>query len=265
MDDRITGRSIHINSAAGIKLRRYYSFSIDFMNSNSTTAKFSRNRSILALILIVPLSSIGAICSTVLAPGAIGQGIAIGCGIWMLILPIGWHLFIDRQPLKLRSSQPDGLLAGIILGVMMFGIILASYWFAGRYWLNIPDIRARVSQMGMNVPLMLFGFGTFQTLINSFFEEYVWRWFVYHHCQVLWSKQQAVWISAGFFTLHHIILLAAYCDDWRLVAVGAIAVFIAGGLWARCMQIYKSLFPSYVSHLAADLALQIVSWQILLG
>ena len=235
------------------------------MNSTSSSDKFSRNRSILALLLIVPPSSIGAISSTVLAPGVIGQGIALCCGVWMLVLPIGWHLFIDRQPLKLSWFRWDGLLAGIILGAMMFGVVLASYWFVGRYWLDIPDIRARVSQMGMNVPLMVFGFGTFQTLINSFIEEYVWRWFVNRHCQIVWSKAWAVWISAGFFTLHHIILLAAYCDDWRLVALGSVAVFIAGGLWARCMKIYKSLLPSYVSHLAADLALQIVSWQILLG
>ncbi|WP_373542697.1 CPBP family intramembrane glutamic endopeptidase [Chamaesiphon sp.] len=235
------------------------------MNSNPTPDRFSRNRSILALLLVVPLSSIGAISSTVVALGAIGQAIALGCGIGMLILPIGWQLVIDRQPLKWRWSQRDGLLAGTILGGMMFGLILASYWFAGRYWLDIADIRARVSQMGMNVPLMVFGFGTFQTLINSFIEEYGWRWFVYRHCQIIWSKTWAVWISAGLFTLHHIILLAAYCDDWRLVAVGAVAVFIAGGLWARCMQIYQSLLPSYISHLAADLALQMVSWHILLG
>ena len=235
------------------------------MNSTSTTAKFRRNRSILALLLIVPLSSIGALSSTMLAPGTIGQGIALGCGSLTIVLPIGWHVFIDRQRLKLSGFQRRGLLTGTILGAMMFGIIFASYWFAGRYWLDIPDIRARVSQMGVNVPLMVFGFGTFQTLVNSFIEEYVWRWFVYHHCQILWSQTWAVWMSAGFFTLHHIILLVAYCNDWRLVAVGSVAVFIAGVLWARCMRIYQSLLPSYVSHLAADLALQILSWQILLG
>jgi uncharacterized protein len=235
------------------------------MNSTATSDKFSRNRSILALLLIVPPSSIGAIASTVLAPGTIGQGIAIGCGIWTLLLPIGWHLFVDRQPLKLRCSPHDGLLVGIIIGVMMFVAIFVSYWWIGRCWLDIPDIRARVARMGMNVPLMVLGFGTFQTLINSFIEEYVWRWFVYRHCQILWSKTRAVWMSAGFFTLHHLILLAAYCDDWRLIAVGGVAVFSAGVVWARCMKIYQSLLPSYISHLAADLALQIVSWQILLG
>jgi hypothetical protein len=82
---------------------------------------------------------------------------------------------------------------------------------------------------------------------------------------LLWSKTRAVLICAGFFTLHHIILMIAYCDDWRLIYVGSIAVFIAGVLWARCAKIYNSLLPSYLSHLAADLALQIVSWHVLLS
>jgi uncharacterized protein len=241
------------------------------MKSNSTLNrsqrlhhKSSRNQSILALLLIVPISSVSALTSTVIAPGAIGQTIAICCWIWMVVLPILWHVSIERQQLRLRCSS-DGLHVGIILGIGMFGLILGSYWLVGRYLLDIADIRARVSQMGMNIPLMIFGFGTFQTLVNSLIEEYVWRWFVYRHCQLLWSKTWAVWISAAFFTLHHILLMAAYCDDWRLVAIGSMAVFIAGGLWARCMKIYKSLLPSYLSHLAADFALQITAWQILLG
>jgi uncharacterized protein len=235
------------------------------MMLNPGTSNFDRNRSILALLLIVPGSSIGAISSTILFPGSIGQGIAICCGIWTTILPMSWHIFVERQNVRLKLSNHRGLLAGIILAIFMFGLILASYWFGGRYWLNVPDIRARVSQMGMNIPLMIFGFGTFQTLVNSFVEEYVWRWFVDRHCRLIWSKQLSLVLSATFFTLHHIILLIAYCDDWRLVVVGSIAVFIAGLLWARCIRLYDSLLPSYLSHMAADLALQIVSWHILLS
>lgn len=223
-----------------------------------------RTRSILALLLIVPVSSIGALASTIVAPGAVGQGIAVCCGIWMLIFPVAWQISIDRQRLHLNKSLA-GLAVGIILGGAMFTTILGSYWFVGKYWLDLADIRSRVSQMGMNIPLMVLGFGTFQTLVNSLIEEYVWRWFVYRHCAVLFTQSQAIWMSAGFFTLHHIILMAAYGADWRLVAVGTLAVFIAGGLWARCMKAYRSLLPSYLSHLAADLALQIVSWHILLG
>ena len=227
-------------------------------------ARIDRWKSIIALLFIVPVTSIGALCSTVLAPGAVGQGIAVCCGIWLLVFPLLWHVLVERQPLRWRITS-DGWRVGAILGAMMFGTIFASYWLAGRYWLNIPDIRARVNQMGMNIPLMVFGFGTFQTLVNSLIEEYVWRWFVYRHCARLWTQALAIWISAGFFTLHHVILLVAYCDDWRLVALGSIAVFVAGVLWARCARIYRSLLPSYLSHLAADLALQIASWHILLG
>jgi uncharacterized protein len=202
--------------------------------------------------------------STVVAPGAVGQAIAIFCGIWLVLFPITWQRWVEKQPLDLPLSK-NGWWTGISLGILMFGLIFGSYWFSGRYLLNIADIKARTSQMGMNIPLMVYGFGTFQTLVNSFIEEYVWRWFVFGHCQTIWSKRWAVLFSALFFTLHHVILLVAYCDNLWLVLVGSIAVFIAGILWAVCMRVYKSLLPSYLSHIAADLALQIASWHILLG
>jgi uncharacterized protein len=227
-------------------------------------SRINRNRSILALLLIVPVTSIGAVMSALVAPGAIGQGIAIICGLWLVLFPVLWHRLVEKQSLNLKISQ-DGWLTGVVLGVLMFGVIFCSYWFGGRYLLNIADIRSKTQQMGMNIPLMVYGFGTFQTLVNSLIEEYVWRWFVFRHCQILWPQRSAILLSAGFFTIHHVFLLLAYCDNLWLVLVGSIAVFIAGVLWAVCMRVYKSLLPSYLSHLAADLALQIASWYILLG
>jgi uncharacterized protein len=224
------------------------------------------SRAAIALAAIVPATSIGALASTVLAPGIIGQTIALCCGLWMVILPIWWHRYLDRQPIDFRlNRRGNGVWVGIILGLGMFGLILASYYAIGRYWLDLADIRARVALMQMNVPLMVFGFGTFQTLVNSFIEEYVWRWFVYQKCEILVGNRLAIWLSAAFFTLHHVVLLVAYCSDLKLVAIGSIAVFCAGVIWARCFAIYRSLLPSYLSHFAADLALQLISWQVLLG
>jgi uncharacterized protein len=235
------------------------------MSSNPSISPAYRNQSILALLLIVPVTSIGAIMSAFVAPGAIGQKVAIVCGLWLLLFPFLWHRFVDRQKLDFRLSKNDGWLTGVILGVLMFGSIFCSYWLVGRYLLNIADIRSRTSLMGMNIPLMVFGFGTFQTLVNSLIEEYVWRWFVLRHCEILWPKRWAVFISAGFFTIHHVFLLLAYCDNLWLVLVGSIAVFAAGVVWAISTQFYKSILPSYLSHLAADLALQIASWHILMA
>jgi uncharacterized protein len=235
------------------------------MQLNPLLPPADRQRSILALLLIVPVTSIGALMSVYVAPGSIGQGCALVSGLWLLLFPMLWHRLVERQPLNFQLPKNAGWFTGIVLGFLMFGVIFGSYWFAGKYLLNITDIRSRTAQMGMNIPLMVYGFGTFQTLVNSFIEEYVWRWFVFGKCQVLWSKRWAVIFSALFFTIHHIVLMVAYCDNLWLVLVGSIAVFIAGVLWAVCMRVYKSLLPSYLSHLAADLALQIASWHILLG
>ncbi len=224
------------------------------------------SRAAIALAAIVPATSIGALASTFIAPGIIGQTIALCCGLWMVILPIWWHRYIDRQSIDFHfNKRGNGVWVGIILGLGMFGLILGSYYAIGRYWLDLADIRARVALMQMNVPLMVFGFGTFQTLVNSFIEEYVWRWFVYQKCEILVGNRVAIWLSAVLFTLHHIILLVAYCSDLKLVAIGSISVFLAGVIWARCFAIYRSLLPIYLSHFAADLALQFISWQVLLG
>jgi membrane protease YdiL (CAAX protease family) len=103
-------------------------------------------------------------------------------------------------------------------------------------------------------------------LVNSLIAEYAWRWFVYRHCQVLWSQRWAILlVSAGFLQSIMFFLLVAYCNNLWLVLVGSIAVFMAGVVWAVCMRVYKSLLPSYLSHLAADLALQMASWHILLS
>jgi uncharacterized protein len=219
-----------------------------------------------ALAGIVPVTSIGALSSAVIAPGGLGQMVAIGCGLWLVLFPWLWQKFIEKQPLVLGLRPTElNLAVGAMLGLAMGVLILGSYWLVGRHWLDVADIRARVAAMQLNVPLMVFGFGTFQTLINSGIEEYVWRWFVFQKCEVVWGQQRAVWISAVFFTLHHIVLLAAYCKDWWLVAIGSLAVFVAGVIWARCFQVFRSIFPCYLSHLAADLALQIASWHVLMA
>ncbi len=225
-----------------------------------------KKRALWALAAIVPATSIGALSSAFIAPGWPGQLVAIICGLWLVLFPMIWQRSIELRPLALGlSASQKSLGIGVTLGLAMFGIILGSYWWVGRHWLDVADIRARVATMQMNVPLMVFGFGTFQTLVNSWIEEYVWRGFVYQKCEVVWGKSAAVWISAAFFTLHHVVLLVAYCGDWWLVAVGAAAVFMAGVIWARCFGIFRSITPCYLSHLAADLALQIVSWHVLMG
>ncbi|MEG3887638.1 type II CAAX endopeptidase family protein [Microcoleus sp. herbarium19] len=214
----------------------------------------------LALILLVPAASIGIAMSLFIAPGTVGTTASVLCGIWLLVLPIAWCVWGDRYQLHLSLPKYQELLVGMILGLFMFGIILGTYSFFGQELIDAADAKSKVQQMGLNNPAIFSIVQAYFVLINSFIEEFIWRWFVYKKCEILMPGTKAVFLSALFFTLHHIIVLAAY-TDWRGVILGSLAVFAAGAIWSRCYLTYRSLWASYISHAIADLALSIIAWQ----
>lgn len=213
-----------------------------------------------ALILLVPAASIGVAMSLFIAPGTIGTIVSVLCGLWLLGLPIGWSVLRDRTQLHLSLPKYQELLVGMVLGLFMFGIILGTYALFGQQWIDAADAKVKVQQMGLNDPIIFLIVQAYFVLINSLIEEFIWRWFVYKKCEVLIPGKAAIFLSALFFTLHHIIVLAAY-TDWRGVILGSLAVFAAGAIWSWCYLTYRSLWASYISHAIADLALSIIAWK----
>jgi hypothetical protein len=147
----------------------------------------------------------------------------------------------------------------------MFGIILGAYWFFGQHWIDATDIRAKAQQVGISSPIIYLVGAMYWTFINSLFEEYIWRWFVYSKCEVLIPGKGAVLLCGLLFTLHHIINLVAYTENWLVVVLASLGVFLAGAIWSWCYLMYRSIWSSYFSHVLADLAIAIVSWQLLFG
>ena len=217
---------------------------------------------LLALILLVPAASIGVAMSLFIAPGIVGTIVSVLCGLWLLGLPIAWSVLGDRYQLHLSLPKYQELLVGLVLGLLIFGIILGTYSLFGQYWIDATDAKAKVQQMGLSNPAIFWIVQAYFVLINSFIEEFIWRWFVYKKCEILIPGKAAIFLSALFFTLHHIIVLAAY-TDWHGVILGSLAVFAAGIIWSWCYLTYRSLWASYISHAIADFALSIIAWQTL--
>ena len=145
----------------------------------------------------------------------------------------------------------------------MFGIILGAYWFFGQHWVDATDIRAKAQQVGISSPIIYLVGAMYWTFINSLFEEYIWRWFVYSKCEVLIPGKRAVLLCGLLFTLHHIINLVAYTENWLVVVLASLGVFLAGAIWSWCYLMYRSIWSSYFSHVLADLAIAIVCWHLL--
>jgi uncharacterized protein len=216
----------------------------------------------LALALIVPISTIGALTSLWIAPGVVGQRVVLICGLWMILFPAAWTLAVERRLPKPKLPNRNSVWLGALLGGLMFVIILASYGLLGKPLLNGSDILLQVRQIGFGNQTQFLLASFYGTFINSLVEEYLWRWFVYRNCVAISSKRTALWLSAFFFTIHHVLILLFYSHDWRIVGFGSLAVFIAGAIWTKCYQCYHSIWPGYISHAAADLALAIIAWDL---
>ncbi|GAB4201015.1 MAG: hypothetical protein Fur006_53100 [Coleofasciculaceae cyanobacterium] len=224
----------------------------------------SRRNALLALLLLVPAPSIGIATELYIFPGTFGHLVAIVSKIWLLILPLVWWFRVDKGHLNVQYPKQRDLLPGIVLGLLMLCIMFVAYWLLGSQWIDITYVRDRARQVGLDNPILYSVAGLYWMFINSFLEEFVWRWFVYRKCEILVSGAQAVVLSALLFTCHHTVGLAAYFD-WRVTLLGSLGVFLAGAIWSWCYLTYRSLWPGYISHVLADIAIFIIGWQLIFG
>ena len=169
----------------------------------------SRPNALTALLLLVSAACLGRIMA-LYAPSLLGRIVFSLCQVGLLALPLVWFFWVDRGKLSISLPKRRELLAGGVLGLLMFAIILGAYWLFGQHWIDTTDVRAKAQQVGISSPIIYLVGAMYWTFINSLFEEYIWRWFVYSKCEVLIPGKGAVLLSGLLFTLHHIINLVAY-------------------------------------------------------
>jgi len=231
-----------------------------------TRADDARKHAIAALGLLVPVPALGALCAFVWAPGPLGQAVYFAAKAWLLVLPLCWRLWIEREPLSLSPLAPgrarSALLAGGVLGALLAGAILGAYAWLGKDWIDASRLREAVRTAGLTSRGVYLGFSAYLILVNSLLEEFVWRWFCYRQCEVLMGRRAAVVVAALCFTLHHAIVFAVQFEP-RTAALAACGVFAGGCVWSACYARFRSIWPGYVSHVGADVAGLWIGWHLL--
>ena len=96
---------------------------------DTTEVKPDRRWAILALLLLVPVPSLGTSMAMVVTPGSIGQIIFAVCKVWLLVLPVAWWLVVERQRPSWSPLRQGGMLVGAALGTAVGGIIALAYLF----------------------------------------------------------------------------------------------------------------------------------------
>lgn len=216
----------------------------------------NRKKAFLALLLLVPAPSIGALCGMVLFPDSLpGLIIFSFSKVWILALPFIWNRFVDKQPVSFSVPQNGGFGMGLITGLGISGVILAVYFFGRNALIDKTFMVEKLTAIGLASKSRFLIGAAYWTLINSILEEYVWRWFCVKQCEsLLKTPAAAIICSALFFTLHHIVATSVYFGT-TAVLICNIGIFLGAAIWSAMYIRYRSIWPGYLSHAIVDLCI----------
>ena len=229
-----------------------------------TEAAISRRRALVALALLAPVPSIGIWAAMVAAPGPVGKAVFFAAKLWLLIFPAAWYLLVEKG--KPSSSPPrrGGMAAGVVSGLILAAAIVIGAYLVGAQHMDLAPLHRAVREMNLATPAAYLAGAAAWTLVNSLVEEYVYRWFVLRQCEVLLPPAAAVIASAAIFTIHHVIALNQYLEP-GFTALASAGVFVGGIVWSTLYHRYRSIWPGWISHVLADIAVFGVGWWLLFG
>src|SRR5262249_41959418 len=185
------------------------------------------------------------------------------CKFWVLLFPTLWLLVVERRPLSWSPVRHGGLGVGALLGIAIGIVIIGAYAAFGRQFIDVTAFRETARRLGIVSPGRFVGYAAYLVFFNSLAEEYIWRWFVFRRSETVWPAA-ATLLAAFFFTVHHVIALAAQFGA-AVTVVASSGVFIGGWIWSWCYARYRSIWPGYVSHAIVDLAILSLGWKLLFG
>lgn len=232
--------------------------------SPQTQSPTERRRALIALALLAPVPSLGVASAMILTPGPVGQALFLGAKIWLLAFPAFWYLVVERGRPSWSPPLHGGLGVGLLTGLATAAVIGLAALVFGIFEMDMADLAGVVDEMGLTTPrAYLFG-AMGWTFANSAVEEYVYRWFVFSQCERLMPRMAAVFASAAVFTTHHVVAMSTYLPA-HLTALASLGVFIGGFLWSVLYSRYRSIWPGWISHILADIAIFAVGWEVLFG
>jgi hypothetical protein len=225
-----------------------------------------RSRALLALGLLVPAPTLGALAAFAIAPGPLGQALYGLAKLWIALLPLAWVLAVERRgtALRVRPARRGAWLEGLAIGISLCAALALAWRLGAARLLDVDGLRAALARAGVSGGAEYLAVAAWITLFNSALEEYVWRWFVGERAALLVGPRAGVPLAAACFALHHVVVFGLQGGAVFALAGGA-AVFGAGCLWSWMVARHAALGPAWLSHALVDAAGLWIGWELLTG
>lgn len=157
------------------------------------------------------------------------------------------------------TSCRSGAFLGLILFLGLVGMMETAIGNSVRA--NADTISAKIREIGIED--RYWSFGLFLAVIHSLIEEYYWRWFVYGNLRTLYPPIWAHLLAGVSFAAHHLIVLSQFFPT-PLAVFFTLGVAIGGIIWSLLYERQGTLVGAWISHIAVDLAILIVGYDLLL-
>lgn len=219
------------------------------------------------LLMVAAAPSIGALSALWLWPGSVGSTIYALCKVVLYGIPaiVAWCTLTRadiREGIR-RGLRTAPILYAIVSGLVIGGGILLLWFTLLAERSDTVKLVDVVTETGLDQQLRYWAFAAWLCIGNSLLEEFVFRWFIDSRLRILGVPPIfALGLSAAIFTMHHVIVLAAFFDP-PLVILGSAGVFVGGVIWSWSLRHWQSLLPAWISHALIDVAIFLVGASIL--
>ncbi|GGM30321.1 CAAX amino protease [Paraliobacillus quinghaiensis] len=219
-------------------------------------------RSLVVILLLVTVACvIMAWIDAILSPDyTIKSSIKL---VLFLLIPASYAL-LDRttsfrQLFKLEKGE---ILFPLLLGVGVYAFIIGAYFLVGPFF-DLSNITVSLeNNIGVSKSNFVF-VALYISFVNSLLEEFFFRGFAFLSLKKVSSRKIAYIFSAGAFSLYHVAIMTSWFSPMLFVLL-VVSLFIAGLLFNWLNEKNNTIYPSWMVHLSANLAINTIGF-ILFG
>ena len=221
-------------------------------------------KKLLALLLIIPLPTLSILFSMEISQGWSGNLVFVLSKILMISIPLFWYFKLEKREFSWSPiKNKNDLYVGFGFGIAMSAVIGIAWILLGSH-IDQNALKELLEGSGLTNPIIYLGVVIYWTFGNSLLEEFVFRWFIFEKFEAGLGSNNALFLSASAFTLHHTIAML-YMFPISLTIIASIGVFIGGLLWSWLYLKYRSIWVVFLSHAIVDIMMFGIGGIILLG
>ncbi len=179
--------------------------------------------------------------------------------VLFLIVPMVYFM-INKDEIKhlkkLFNIQKKPMIKAFILGLGVYTTIILAYFLFSDF-IDLANIKESLSlSMGVNADNFIF-VALYISFINSLLEEFFFRGYVFVILKQHVKKLYAYLFSAILFSLYHVGMIQGWFD-FHIYILSMLGLFIGGLIFNYLNDRWNSIYPSWLVHMFANLAINTV-------